>query len=173
MFDIGWAELLVIACVAIIVVGPKDLPRMLRTFGQIVGKMRRMANEFQSTVNDAIREAERQADIDDMRKAADAASNFNPLGDLKKAIEGDRAAGKDAATQASTSDAGAPVSPPVPVSAASSTEEQPLAVPVTGPQPPVSKLEPQSEPKSEPKPEQALATSTDGQAAPASQDKTA
>lgn len=165
MFDIGWAELMVIACVAIIVVGPKDLPRMLRTFGQIVGKMRRMANEFQSTFNDAIREAERQADIDDMRKAADAAANFNPLGDLKKSIEGDRAAGKETASPAPAADAAAPVSPPVPVSAASSTEDQPLAVPVTGPQPP----EPVVEPKSEPAP----ATPAEAQAAPASQDKTA
>ncbi|MFN4125472.1 Sec-independent protein translocase protein TatB [Pannonibacter indicus] len=171
MFDIGWAELMVIACVAIIVVGPKDLPRMLRTFGQIVGKARRMANEFQSTFNDAIREAERQADIDDMRKAADAAANFNPLGDLKKAIEGDRAAGKEAASQAPAADAAAPVAPvsrPVPVSAASSTEEQPLAVPVTGPQPP----EPVVELKSEPAPA-APAPPAEAQAAPASQDKTA
>ncbi|WP_374628125.1 Sec-independent protein translocase protein TatB [Pannonibacter indicus] len=168
MFDIGWAELMVIACVAIIVVGPKDLPRMLRTFGQIVGKARRMANEFQSTFNDAIREAERQADIDDMRKAADAAANFNPLGDLKKSIEGDRAAGKEAASPAPATDAAAPVSPPVPVSAASSTEDQPLAVPVTGPQPP----EPVVEPKSEPAPA-APAAPAEAQAAPASQDKTA
>lgn len=169
MFDIGWAELMVIACVAIIVVGPKDLPRMLRTFGQIVGKMRRMANEFQSTFNDAIREAERQADIDDMRKAADAASNFNPLGDLRKAIEGDKAAAKDGAPHAPASDAAVPVSPPVPVSAASSTEDQPLAVPVTGPQAPGPVVEPQPAPKPEPAP----APSTEGQAAPASQDKTA
>ncbi len=87
MFDIGWTELLVIAVVAIIVVGPKDLPRMLRAFGQTVGKMRRMANEFQSTFNEALREAEKQADIADMRKQVEAAANFDPLGDLKKSIE--------------------------------------------------------------------------------------
>lgn len=93
MFDIGWTELLVIACVAIIVVGPKDLPRMLRTLGQTIGKMRKMSREFQSTFNDALREAEQQADIADMKKQVEAAANFNPLGDLKKSIEGD-AAGK-------------------------------------------------------------------------------
>lgn len=165
MFDIGWAELMVIACVAIIVVGPKDLPRMLRTFGQIVGKMRRMANEFQSTFNDAVREAERQADIDDMRKAADAAANFNPLDDLKKSIEGDRAAGKNAASQAPAPEA---AEPPAPVSAASSTGDQPPGVPVAGPQVPESK----SAPKPEPAPV-TPAASTEVQAAPASQDKTA
>lgn len=90
MFDVGWTELLVIAVVAIIVVGPKDLPRMLRAFGQTVGKMRRMANEFQSTFNDALKEAEREADILDMKKSAEDAArgvqNFDPLGDLKKSI---------------------------------------------------------------------------------------
>jgi len=89
MFDIGWTELLVIACVAIIVVGPKDLPRMLRTLGQTIGKMRKMSREFQSTFNDALREAEQQADIADMKKQVEAAANFNPLGDLKKSIEND------------------------------------------------------------------------------------
>ncbi|MCV0425487.1 MAG: Sec-independent protein translocase protein TatB [Roseibium sp.] len=87
MFDIGWTELLVIACVAIIVVGPKDLPRMLRTLGQTIGKMRKLSREFQSTFNDALREAEQQADIADMKKHVEEAANFNPLGDIKKSIE--------------------------------------------------------------------------------------
>ncbi|WP_150524558.1 Sec-independent protein translocase protein TatB [Roseibium sediminis] len=89
MFDIGWTELLVIACVAIIVVGPKDLPKMLRTLGQTMGKMRKLSREFQSTFNDALREAEQQADIADMKKQVEAVGNFNPLGDLKKSIEED------------------------------------------------------------------------------------
>jgi sec-independent protein translocase protein TatB len=101
MFDIGWTELLVIACVAIIVVGPKDLPRMLRTLGQTMGKMRRMSREFQSTFNDALREAEKQADIADMKKQVEDAANFNPLGDLKKSIE-DEATGKSAAKKPET-----------------------------------------------------------------------
>ncbi|NRG18867.1 twin-arginine translocase subunit TatB [Rhizobiales bacterium] len=87
MFDIGWTELLVIAMIAIIVVGPKDLPKMLRTFGQTVGKLRRMAGEFQSTFNEALREAEQQADIADMKKQVEKAGNFDPLSDLKKSIE--------------------------------------------------------------------------------------
>ena len=90
MFDIGWTELLVVAVVMILVVGRKDLPRMLRTFGQTIGKVRRMAGEFQSTFNEALREAEQQADIADMKKQVEKAANFDPLGDIKKSIETDR-----------------------------------------------------------------------------------
>ena len=65
MFEIGWSELLVIAVVAIIVVGPKDLPRMMRTLGSYAGKLRRMAADFQRQFDDAMREAE----IEEFRKA--------------------------------------------------------------------------------------------------------
>lgn len=91
MFDIGWTELLVVAVVMILVVGPKDLPRMLRTFGQTLGKVRRMASDFQSTFNDALREAEQQADIADMKSQVEKAANFDPLGDLRKSIDMDKA----------------------------------------------------------------------------------
>jgi len=65
MFDIGWSELLVIAVVAIIVVGPKELPRLMRTFGHYVGKLRRMAADFQRQFEEAVRDSE----IDEVRKA--------------------------------------------------------------------------------------------------------
>jgi sec-independent protein translocase protein TatB len=58
MFGIGWTELLIIAIVAIVVVGPKDLPRLMRTFGHYAGKLRRMGNEFKQQVDEAMREAE-------------------------------------------------------------------------------------------------------------------
>lgn len=126
MFDIGWTELLVIAVVAIIVVGPKDLPRMLRAFGQTIGKMRRMANEFQSTFNDALKEAEREADVLDMKKtveeAAKGVKDFDPLADLKKSITpvsvtASTAADAGKAAPASTDEGAAAAEPTVTASA--------------------------------------------------------
>lgn len=74
--------MLVIAAVAIIVVGPKELPGMLRAFGKAIGKIKRMAGDFQRQVDDAIKEA----DLDDIK---DIASNktFAPLDDAKKSME--------------------------------------------------------------------------------------
>ncbi|UWQ20911.1 Sec-independent protein translocase protein TatB [Jannaschia sp. W003] len=57
MFDLGWSELLVIGVVALIVVGPKDLPVMFRRLGEFTGKARRMAREFQTAMNDAARDS--------------------------------------------------------------------------------------------------------------------
>jgi sec-independent protein translocase protein TatB len=64
MFDVGWSELMVIAVVAIVVIGPKDLPRVMRLVGRWSGKMKRMARDFQGQFNEALREAE----LDDVRK---------------------------------------------------------------------------------------------------------
>jgi len=86
MFEIGWSELLVIAVVAIIVVGPKELPRMLRTFGGMLGKMRRMAGEFQTQFNDVLREAERQAELDDVKKQVEAVKSIDPLKDVRSSL---------------------------------------------------------------------------------------
>ncbi len=57
MFDLGWGELLIVGVVALIVVGPKDLPGMFRTLGRFVGKMRGMAREFQRAMDSAADEA--------------------------------------------------------------------------------------------------------------------
>jgi sec-independent protein translocase protein TatB len=64
MLDLGWSEILVIGVVALIVVGPKDLPRMLRTLGQYAGRARGIAREFQKSMD----EAARQADIDELKE---------------------------------------------------------------------------------------------------------
>jgi sec-independent protein translocase protein TatB len=71
MFDIGWSELVVIGVVALIVIGPKELPALLRNLGQIMTKLRRMASEFQGQFQDALREAE----LDELRKQAEKLSS--------------------------------------------------------------------------------------------------
>lgn len=58
MFDVGWSELLVIGAVALIVVGPKELPALLRTVGKYLGMIKRQANEFRAQFDEAIRESE-------------------------------------------------------------------------------------------------------------------
>jgi len=94
MFDIGWSELLVIGVVALIAIGPKELPSVLRMVGQWMGKARRMASEFQSQFQEAMREAE----MADLKKSFDevreAASGFSPSGvisslqrDVDKALD--------------------------------------------------------------------------------------
>ncbi len=95
MFDIGWSEILIIAVVAIIVVGPKDLPRMLRTLGKTLGQVRRTANDFRRQFDDAIREAEQQADFDETRKSLEGLGKIDPLGDVKKELESVTGIGSD------------------------------------------------------------------------------
>src|SRR5919112_2720687 len=86
MFDIGWSEILVIAAVAIIVVGPKELPKMLRTFGKTMGTVRRTANDFKRQFDEALREAERDSGLDETRKSL--RSIGNPIADLRKDLSG-------------------------------------------------------------------------------------
>lgn len=86
MFDVSWTEILVVAVIAIIVVGPKELPGMLRAFGKTFGQVKRTAREFQNTFNDALREAERQANLDDMRKDLDEVRSIDPTKSLRKGL---------------------------------------------------------------------------------------
>ena len=80
MLDIGWPELLVVAIVMIIVVGPKDLPKMLRTFGRTTNKLRSMAGDFRRQFDDALKEAE----LEDLKSIADTARSMNPANEIKK-----------------------------------------------------------------------------------------
>ncbi|MFP6748652.1 MAG: Sec-independent protein translocase protein TatB [Alphaproteobacteria bacterium] len=73
MLDIGWSEMMLIAVVAIVVIGPKELPRALRTIGQWVGKARAMTRDFQSSVNDMIAESE----LEELRRSANSIGDFN------------------------------------------------------------------------------------------------
>jgi sec-independent protein translocase protein TatB len=83
MFDFSWGELLLIGVVALIVIGPKELPGVLRMIGQWVGKIRRMAAEFQSQFQEAMREAEMadlKKQVDDLNDAARGLTrHFDPL----------------------------------------------------------------------------------------------
>lgn len=100
MFDIGlgWQEMVVIAMVAIIIIGPKDLPGVLRSVGKWTRKARSLAGEFQSGLDDMVREAE----LDEAKKTLDTAKNFNinkavedavdPTGEMKKEADSVREA---------------------------------------------------------------------------------
>jgi len=89
MFDIGWSELVVIAVVALIAIGPKELPGVLRMVGQWMGKARKMAAEFQGQFQEAMREAE-MADLkksfDEVKEAATGFTGGNIMSSLQKDV---------------------------------------------------------------------------------------
>ncbi|MER8574601.1 Sec-independent protein translocase protein TatB [Mesorhizobium sp. M1338] len=82
MFEVGWTEMLVIAIVMIVVVGPKDLPNMLRTFGRTTAKLRAMASDFQKQFNEALKEAE----LDDVKKSVDELRGLSPMAEIRKQL---------------------------------------------------------------------------------------
>ncbi|HTN97198.1 MAG TPA: Sec-independent protein translocase protein TatB [Nordella sp.] len=81
-FGIGYTELMVVALVAIIVIGPKDLPKVLRAFGRTMQKVRGMAREFQGHLDEAMREA----GVDEIKKEINNLKTMNPVEDIKKEI---------------------------------------------------------------------------------------
>lgn len=136
MFDIGWSELVVIGVVALIAIGPKELPGVLRMIGQWMGKLRRMASEFQGQFNDAMREAE----MDDLKKQVDElnakatgfGANFDPLGDVSKNFDDPFADKPKPAADTPASDTSATVatpSEPSPADALPTSEAMPLPAP--------------------------------------------
>ena len=68
MFDLDISKMIIVGIVALAVIPPKDLPRVMRTVGQTIGKMRRMATEFQGQFMDAMKEAEKAADLESVKK---------------------------------------------------------------------------------------------------------
>jgi sec-independent protein translocase protein TatB len=93
MFDFSWSEILVIGIAALIFIGPKELPGVLRAAGQWMGKIRRMAGEFQNQFQEALREAELadlKKEVDEMSAHAASMSNFDPVGVVRKEMEGAR-----------------------------------------------------------------------------------
>ncbi|MCW5691272.1 MAG: Sec-independent protein translocase protein TatB [Pseudolabrys sp.] len=124
MFNFGWGEIVLIGIVALIAIGPKELPTVLRSVGQMVSKLRRMANEFQGQFQEALREAE----IADLKKSAEELhsavkghvsdlTKIDPLADTRKEIEKafDEPAGSPTSTaadfSADTAPQGVPVTP--------------------------------------------------------------
>ncbi|AAN29811.1 twin-arginine translocation protein [Brucella suis bv. 1 str. S2] len=91
MFDIAWSELLIIAIVMIVVVGPKDLPKMLRAFGKATARMRTTANEFRHQFNEALKEAE----LEDVKTIIDEARSLDPRTRLTQVFDPIRSAGED------------------------------------------------------------------------------
>ncbi|EJN05911.1 Sec-independent protein translocase protein TatB [Phyllobacterium sp. YR531] len=91
MFDVGWSEILVIAVVLIVVVGPKDLPKMLRAFGKATSKFRATAGEFRKQFDEALKEAE----LDDVRGIINDAKSLDPRNDIRKVFDPVRTIGEE------------------------------------------------------------------------------
>jgi len=88
MFELDWGKLVIIGIVALIAIGPKELPTVLRTLGQWMGKVKRMASEFQDQFREAMQEAE-MADLkkqaEDLHSSVSDFTNFDPMADAQKA----------------------------------------------------------------------------------------
>lgn len=90
MFDVGWSEMVVIGVVALIAIGPKELPGVLRSIGQWAGKIRRMASEFQGQFQEAMREAEMadvKKQVDQLTSTVSDYKNFDPLTEAQQQID--------------------------------------------------------------------------------------
>lgn len=136
MLDIGWSEMLVIGLVALLVIGPKELPGALKTFAYWMKQARKMAREFQSGVDDMIRHAE----LDEAKKAVeDARRTLNkeidkavdPTGEIKQALKDNPIS--DSSIKAPTPSV--PATPPKPAVAAEPAAAATVAVPAAEPVP--------------------------------------
>ena len=169
MFEFDAGKFIIIGIVALIVIGPKDLPRVLRQLGAAVGKMRRMASEFQSQFMEAVREAD-MADLKaDVAKLADSAKidvAFDPLADIKAELKGaiDKAAPSSAASVADAAAAEAEVSTSMlafpHVSGMSGAADAPrddgVDLPARTEPGPEPEPEPQPQPQPQPQPEKSV-----------------
>lgn len=176
MFDFSWGEVLLIGAVALIVIGPKDLPATLRTVGRTIGKVKRMASEFQGQFNEALREADLdkvRKDVEGMNKAASA--GFNPVKTIRDEVKGaidkpgaaKAAAAAAAASGASASNAAAFAGTKV---GEAKVETAADAVPAQAtpqastPEPNADKPEPERKPATMPEAEPVRDTGSDAQA---------
>lgn len=122
MFDIGWSELVIIGVVALIVIGPRDLPEMFRTLGRVTGKLRSMARDFQRAMESAANESGVKGVAKDLKSMTsaknlgldavkDAATKFEKWDPLKPAAA--KPAAKGAAVSAAAAATAAVAVPPV------------------------------------------------------------
>ncbi|SFU82225.1 sec-independent protein translocase protein TatB [Methylobacterium sp. 174MFSha1.1] len=93
MFDMSWGEVMLIGGVALVVIGPKDLPKALRTVGQVTSRLKRMAGEFQSQFSEAMREAELdevRREVEGINRSVSSATStgFNPVQTIRNEIKG-------------------------------------------------------------------------------------
>ncbi len=161
MFDIGWPEMMVIAVVLIVVVGPKDLPKMLRNFGKTTSNLRRMAGDFRKQFDDALKEAE----LDDVKSTIDAARKLNPAADIRKALNPMEKAASD--VRAGLDGLMKPPPPKVPSPDAPATPAEPAkAGPTAMPgEPAVVPPPPAADAKSDPTPATAVNNEPDAKVA--------
>lgn len=162
MFDIGWPEMMVIAVVLIVVVGPKDLPKMLRNFGKTTSSLRRMAGDFRKQFDDALKEAE----LDDVKSTIDAARKLNPAADIRKALNPMEKAASD--VRAGLDGLMKPQPPKVPSPDAPAAPAEPAkAGPTAMPgEPAVVPPPPAADAKSDPTPATAVNNEPDAKVAP-------
>ena len=128
MFDIGWSELVVIAVVALIAIGPKELPGVLRTVGNYMGKVRRMASEFQGQFQEAMREAEMsdlKKQVDEMTDTAKGFADFDPMASVRKEVESFTADPLGSTASTASTEGATPAAPEPVLSDVSSPEPAP------------------------------------------------
>src|SRR2546423_13315516 len=138
MFDISWGKLVIIGVVALIAIGPKELPAVLRTVGQYMGKIRRMASEFQGQFQEAMREAEMadlKKSVDEMTDVAKGFTDFDPLASVKKEVDSFAADPLATTPSASASPEAAAPGTPAPMSSDATIPQSSPAIPPEVPQP--------------------------------------
>ncbi|MCZ0738844.1 Sec-independent protein translocase protein TatB, partial [Phreatobacter sp. AB_2022a] len=145
MFDLSWGEIALVGVVALIVIGPKELPGVLRGVGQALGKLRRMASDFQYQFNQALQEAE----VDKVKSSINSVtesmqgttSSFNPIDYAREQI---KSAVDD--VKAVTQPTGDTIGPPAPPNMSSATPPAAPADPVAAavPAPPTYTADPEA-----------------------------
>jgi sec-independent protein translocase protein TatB len=147
MFDISWSEFLLIGIVALIVIGPKELPAVMRTLGQWMRKVRSMASEFQNQFQEAIREAEMadlKKEVDDLTQDV---KNFDPLKEVRADLENTgedvkRSLSSTPEAAATLSDSRAEMALPEPQPEAPPAATEPAAIAASEPQAPAAENAP-------------------------------